>query len=179
MKVALIRHPKPLIAPGICYGRLDIPVDPAAAGDIDAIATDSGLRGAEKVWTSPARRCRQLADAIAMALDAPLSIDARLQELDFGDWEGLSWEAVPRAELDRWAASPLTFTPPRGESGAALLARVRDFETVLRRDRQDCVVVSHGGPLKLLNALLNERAVDLLASTPPFGRINHVDCRPM
>ena len=124
MRIALIRHPAPLIEPGICYGRLDVGVAPGAEAQIGEIAANPDLHGATCVWSSPSRRCRGLAGAIAQALGVPLTIDPRLQELDFGAWEGRPWDAIARADLDRWAASPLTFAPPGGESGAALIARI-------------------------------------------------------
>ncbi len=127
MRVVLIRHPRPLIEPGICYGRLDIPSHPEALEMIARIAADPGLKGAGRVWSSPARRCRVLADAIAATLTVPLTEDHRLQELDFGDWEGRRWDTVACADLDRWAAEPVTFAPPGGESGAELIVRIRDL----------------------------------------------------
>jgi alpha-ribazole phosphatase len=83
---------------------------------------------------------------------------------------------IGRAALDLWAASPLTFAPPGGESGAELLTRVRDFHARLCQDQQDCVVVSHGGPLKVLLALLLGTQVDLLAPAPPIGSVRIVIC---
>jgi alpha-ribazole phosphatase len=189
MRVVLVRHPKPSIAPGICYGRLDVGIeDGRGTPDHDArdgprwlagfgqnapdvvgrMAADPGLCGATRVWTSPARRCRGVAEAIARALAVPLTVDPRLQELDFGAWEGRPWDAIARADLDRWAVCPLRFAPPGGETGAELVARVGDFHAGLR---QDCVVVSHGGPLKVLAALLDGRPIDLLAAAPPLGSI--------
>jgi alpha-ribazole phosphatase len=178
MRIALIRHPAPLIEPGICYGRLDIGVAPGAEAQIDEIAANPDLYGATCVWSSPSRRCRGLAGAIAQALGMPLTIDPRLQELDFGAWEGRSWDAIARADLDRWSASPLTFAPPGGESGAALIARISAFHAGLRQARQDCAIVSHGGPLKVLAALLSGHSVDLLAAAPPLGSIRIVTCPP-
>ncbi len=174
MKIALIRHLAPSIAPGICYGRLDVAADPVTEDQIAGLAADPALLGATRVWTSPARRCRALVDALALALPARQTVDARLQELDFGAWEGKSWDTIPRAALDRWAASPLTFAPPGGESGAALVLRVRDFCADLTRDPHNCVVVSHGGPLKVLIALLRGKDADLLTATPPMGSVTMV-----
>jgi alpha-ribazole phosphatase len=174
MKIALIRHLAPSIAPGICYGRLDVAADPATADQIAGLAANSALLGASRIWTSPARRCRVLADALAVALPAAQTVDARLQELDFGAWEGKSWDTIPLAALDRWAASPLTFAPPGGESGAALVWRLRDFCADLTRDQQNCVVVSHGGPLKVLIALSQGRDADLLTATPSMGSVTMV-----
>jgi alpha-ribazole phosphatase len=177
MRVALIRHSAPRIAPGICYGRLDVAVDLSADEQtLSELVSEPGLHGARRVWTSPAIRCRYLADAIARSLSAPLSVDHRLWELDFGAWEGQAWATIDRADLDRWAASLPTFAPPGGESGAELIARVRDFHVDLRSEQQDCVVVSHGGPLKVLHALLVGGPIDLLAAAPATGSVTFVTC---
>jgi alpha-ribazole phosphatase len=174
MRIVLVRHPAPSITPGLCYGRLDVGLHPAGEDQIASLATDPAFQGAVQVWTSPALRCRVPAEAIARAVGVPLTIDPRLQELDFGAWEGQPWEAIGRADLDRWAVSPLTFAPPGGESGAELVARVEEFQAELRRDRQDCIVVSHGGPLKVLSALLLRTRVDLLVPAPPIGSVRVV-----
>jgi alpha-ribazole phosphatase len=178
MRIALIRHVVPLIAPGVCYGRLDVAVDPSAAERMaSTLGLDPRLQGTSRVWTSPADRCRSLADRIARSLAVPLAADHRLWELDFGAWEGRPWEAIGRADLDRWASSVLTFAPPGGESGADLIARIRDFHADLHRDQLDCVVVSHGGPLKVLAALLLGKPIDLLAAAPAIGSVTCVTCQ--
>jgi alpha-ribazole phosphatase len=171
MKVVLIRHPAPLIEPGICYGRLDIPLHPAAVEDIAALVAHPDLRGISTVRCSPANRCRVVAERIARAAETFPIIDEKLRELDFGDWEGRPWNTLDRVSLDRWAAAPLLFVPPNGESGAAIVSRVRAFHADLMRDHRDCVVVSHGGPLKILAALLDGRSVDLLSAAPPLGSV--------
>lgn len=174
MKIVLSRHPTPLIEPGLCYGRLDVPLHPTAAASVTRLAADPALCRISRVWSSPAARCRCVSDAIAARTKAVLTIDERLLEMSFGDWEGRPWDAVDRADLDRWAAAPLSFAPPHGESGAAIIARVRACLADLRRDQRDCVVVSHGGPLKILMALLTDRQVDLLAAAPLLGSLQTV-----
>jgi alpha-ribazole phosphatase len=162
--ITLVRHPPAAIAPGICYGRLDLPpADPAAAPALAA-----RLRAARgSIWTSPARRCAVVAAALG-----PHRVDPRLLELDFGAWEGRPWDEVPREALDRWAADPLAFAPPLGESGAALVARVTSFATDIREG--DHVVIAHGGPLKLLIALVRGEPADLLAPAPALGSITTI-----
>jgi alpha-ribazole phosphatase len=164
MFCALLRHLPTDIAPGHCYGRLDLP--PGTGGDAGAAL--AGLAGfaVTALFSSPARRCLVLAEQVAAATGLAVRVDARLWELDFGAWEGRSWDAVPRAALDAWAADPWGFAPPGGESGAALVARVQDFHAQLP---PGAVVVSHGGPLKVLAALVEGRPVDLLAPAPPMG----------
>lgn len=163
--ILLVRHPPPDIAPGVCYGRLDIGL--RAPPPADLVAAMRAHRPAH-VWSSPARRCRAIAEALA---PLPARFDTRLLELDFGDWEGLAWDEVPRDALDAWAADPLGFAPPGGESGAHLLARVRAFHADLVRESAPCAVVSHGGPLKLLAALLRGEPPDLLAPAPAIGSL--------
>ncbi len=147
---------------GRCYGRLDLPLaDPA---DIPAlVAALAPLRGAA-IHTSPLARCRLLAEALAEAWgkSAP-DADSRLMEMDFGAWEGRLWDDVPRADLDRWAEDLLGFAPPGGETGAALIARVTD---VWRTLQGPAVVITHGGPLKVLLALAEGRPVDLRRPSP-------------
>ncbi len=122
-------------------------------------------------------RCASVARFIARRLGVRLVLDARLLELDFGDWEGGRWDAVPRPALERWAADPLGFRAPGGESGSALVRRVAGFARRLARDGRPCVVVSHGGPLRLLPALLIGDAPDLLAPAPEPGRLRIVAAR--
>jgi len=164
-----VRHPAPLIEPGICYGRLDLPLRPDA--DINGMARDPLLAGSKQVRSSPSRRCREVAEQIAEVLSVPLAADPRLMELDFGEWEGRPWDDIPRADLDRWAADPLGFRAPGGESGTELIARVTDFCAELT---EDCAVISHGGPLRVLSALLRGKTVDLFAPPQAIGTIAEI-----
>lgn len=143
MILHLIRHPKPVVEPGICYGRLDV-----AAENAPAVA--ERLRGelppGLPVWSSPLRRCRALAEC----LDPAPRIDERLVEMDFGDWEGRHWDDVPRAELDAWAADVAGYAPPGGESPLALQRRALAFVASL--DVPEAVVVTHAGVIRTLLA---------------------------
>jgi alpha-ribazole phosphatase len=170
----LVRHPEAAIATGICYGRLDIRLRGDAMDTANEIVSTIAGSGAVQVWSSPATRCLVVAETAARALGANLLVDPRLQELDFGAWEGVEWNSVPRASLDAWAADPIAFAPPGGESGNALLARVRTVHQAIVATRQDCVIVSHGGPLKLLAALIRREPPDLLAPAPPLGSVQMI-----
>lgn len=153
----------------MCYGRLDVAVDPHA----DPGPVLVGLVGfnAARIWSSPALRCASLAEQIAAQHEVRVHTDPCLLEMHFGAWEGQSWDNIPRAELDAWAADPWGFTPPGGESAAQVLARVQDFADHLIAAGQDSIIVSHGGPLKLLRALLTHQPPEALAPPPGFGEI--------
>ena len=124
------------------------------------------------IWSSPSSRCASVAGWLARRLDLPLTLDERLQELAFGDWEGQAWNELPRAALDRWALDPPGFSPPGGETGAQLTERVARFARMLIGQSRSCIVISHGGPLRLLPALLQGEATDLLARPPEPGHLS-------
>ena len=143
MILHLIRHPKPVVEAGICYGRLDLEAENAAAV---AQLLRADLPPDLPVWSSPLRRCLTLAEHLHPAPQ----IDERLVEMDFGRWEGLRWDAVPRAELDAWAADVAGYAPPGGESPLLLQRRALDFVAGLAVP--EAVVVTHAGVIRTLLA---------------------------
>jgi alpha-ribazole phosphatase len=177
MMVVLVRHLAVQVQPGTCYGRLDLPLRPDVREQVPLLAAKICAHGIGRVRTSPAARCRVLADAIVAMTGTSPVIDPRLQELHFGTWEGVPWDLVPRSELDRWDAAPLSFAPPGGESGHAFLDRVHEAHKAICADGQDCIVVSHGGPLKVLTALFQGETPDLRAPAPALGSVTVIATR--
>lgn len=143
MRLHLIRHSRPVIAPGVCYGRHDC----SAEGVVEAaVALRVVLPAGLPVWSSPLNRCRALAEQ----LHAHPVIDDRLAEMHFGDWEGRRWEDIPRAELDAWAADVAGYAPPGGESPRDLQRRALDFVASLAVP--EAVMVTHAGVIRTLLA---------------------------
>ncbi len=101
-----------------------------------------------RVFASPLTRARQTAEALG--LTAPV-LDARLMEQNWGDWEGLTRaEIVARDGKDCFTAAGLAaaFTPPGGESTAALMARVGAFLKEAAASEGDAIAVAHLGVLR-------------------------------
>lgn len=110
--------------------------------------------GIAAVLSSPLRRARQTAAAVADALGVPLDIRDGLTETDFGGWEGLTFaEAAERdPELHaRWLGDEHV-PPPGGESFADVGRRVAAERTAILAayPGETVVVVSHVTPIKLL-----------------------------
>ena len=103
----LVRHAKPLLPPGLCYGALDMQADAAltqAAAQRLAAVLPKDVP--VQVLASPLRRCVQLAECLhGLRPDLPFATDVRLQEMDFGSWEGVPWSDIPRAAVDEWVAN--------------------------------------------------------------------------
>jgi len=157
MRLLLIRHTAPDVAPGICYGRLDVPARPPEQAAW--LADWEAARLAHQPWTayrrllsSPSARCRTLAQALSDRLGLPLETDPAWQEMDFGAWEGRAWEAIGKPAVDAWAADPLDFAPGGGESLSTMMRRVVTAYEAWRRQGRDTVLVTHGGVIRLLQA---------------------------
>lgn len=120
----LVRHAPPVVAPGTCYGRLDLPAQSAptvACAQRLALA----LPGPALVWHSPLQRCVQLAQAVQSTRpDWQPRPDTRLREMDFGAWEGQAWSSLAKADIDAWTADFAHHHPGGGECLADMLARV-------------------------------------------------------
>lgn len=148
MRLHLVRHLAPLVAPGVCYGRTDLPTDPAA--QVLALpALRAALPAAAPLYSSPLQRCAVLADA----LGSPVTLDARLAELDFGAWEMQAWDGIARAAIDAWAADVAGYRPGGGDSVADMAARIDAFYAdIMAAKLQEAIVVCHAGTIRLLTA---------------------------
>lgn len=144
------RHPRPLVAGRVCYGRTDVPLAEPAAAAVPALVAAAGWEGIGRIVCSPAQRARLVAEAVAEATGAPLHTDDRLQEMDFGAWENRAWAKLPRVEIDAWAADPLRYRPGGGENVEAVLHRVRRAWTGLASAEETTLVVTHAGPIRCL-----------------------------
>ncbi|MGA9026604.1 MAG: alpha-ribazole phosphatase [Steroidobacteraceae bacterium] len=165
MDVYLIRHTRPDIADGVCYGRLDLALP--AGFEAEARALQSRLPPPGRVFSSESQRCRRLAEYLAAAAGSPVTLDDRLRELDFGRWEGQHWSDIPRAQTDAWTNDMWNLAAPDGESYSALHSRVADaWESLLVASEDTVAVVGHVGPLRALITI----ALELPAEA--FLRIN-------
>ncbi|KOG37876.1 bifunctional RNase H/acid phosphatase [Streptomyces decoyicus] len=134
--------------------------DPAlsAAGRRQAEATAAGLaaRGTiQAIVSSPLRRCRETAGAVADRLGLEVRIEEGLRETDFGAWEGLTFAEVQERypdDLDAWLGSAKVAPTGGGESFATVARRVavaRD-KLLARYAGKTVLLVTHVTPVKTL-----------------------------
>ncbi len=147
MDLILIRHPKTVVADGTCYGSTDVEADPKhLASDVTRLR--AVMPSDVRIISSPMQRAMRLAEYFG-----PVETDARLVEMDFGDWEMRCWDDLPREELDAWATDLSGYIPPGGESLRSVAARTIDWWQKQPRDRT-VIAVAHGGPWRVLAAHL-------------------------
>jgi len=122
----------------------------------DLFARDRRQAPDLKYISSPLKRARETMEILRATLDLePLDyeIDARLIEIAYGEWEGLTLPEIEtrnagiltQRERDKW-----DFAPPGGESYRQLATRIDDWYRSLTRDT---VVAAHGGGVRALMAL--------------------------
>ena len=97
-------------------------------------------------------RCQQTAQAVANLLNLPVRTEPDLMELDFGQWDGLTFAQADAADPKlhaRWLLDP-TLPAPGGESLVQAHERVTAARKRLQERYQGCtiLVVSHVTPIK-------------------------------
>jgi probable phosphoglycerate mutase len=166
-QVVLVRHGATAWTGQRYCGRSDPPLHAAGLAAVASLAASIAPTLPPHVWivSSPARRARQTAAAIADAVgldDADVLVDERWVEADLGIAEGRTFDELA-ALLPDLAASLAGGEPaidwPGGETAAALAARVEAaWDDVVSR-AVPTVVVSHAGPLR--------HALGLALARPP------------
>lgn len=138
------------MAKGICYGTTDLGVASSFENEVATVL--AGLPTPRMILSSPLQRCRVLADRVAKASGVDFQILDDLREMDFGRWEMVPWNDIPRSQLDEWAADFLGARPHDGESVQQLRDRV---SKTLSQVEHDTLVVTHSGVIRAAAALFD------------------------
>jgi len=148
MRLWLVRHPRPDVPVGLCYGASDVPIVDAHLDELLAALPARLPRGAA-LYSSPLSRCLRLARGLERHGWGPAIADSRLREMDFGHWEGRVWSEVPRDQIDAWRDDLERYVPPGGEPLAALARRCSEFVAGLPAGHE-AIVVTHAGVIQTL-----------------------------
>jgi len=155
MRLWLVRHARVQLAGGLCYGASDVPADPEHTQAVAATLA-SVLPTGVPLWVSGLGRAQQLAAAVrAKRADlAPPTVDLRLNEMDFGQWELQAWEAIPRSAFDVWMAEFALHRFGGAESTQQVIDRVAAALNATRETgAADAVWICHAGVIRALQYL--------------------------
>ncbi|MEU4347444.1 bifunctional RNase H/acid phosphatase [Streptomyces sp. NPDC023838] len=155
----LLRHGETALTPEKRFsgsGGSDPELSAAGRRQADQVAAALAARGTiQAVVSSPLRRCRETAAAVAARLGLDVRVEEGLRETDFGAWEGLTFAEVRErygADLDAWLASPKAAPTGGGESFATVSRRVsatRD-RLLTAYEGRTVLLVTHVTPVKTL-----------------------------
>lgn len=132
-----------------------------------------------EVYCSDLVRCRQTLERTREDLVRQATFDARLREMNFGDWEGHDYNMLRDDERYRsWIDAPMLHSPPGGESWDEFTGRIRAFcqawaarvceaslgytssfaSSGLNSDLNSSykvLIVTHGGVISAINMLIH------------------------
>ena len=148
MTLWLVRHARPLIEKGICYGQLDVKADPVETQQCAERLKNVLPQGAY-LLTSTLQRCELLAPVL-IGLQPALTYkkDARLQEMNFGQWEGCPWAEIDKPELTAWTDDFANYRAgSTGESVTQFMTRVASAFDELD-PANDTVWITHAGVIR-------------------------------
>lgn len=166
--IDLLRHGETR-AGSVYLGRTDAQLNEHGYRQMAEALTDEPRYHA--VLSSPLARCAAFAQDYAQRHGLPLHFDARLQEMDFGAWDGRSAAEIAAADagaLENFWRDPVAFTPPQAEPLLSFQARVLAAwqELPACYPDQHVLLVTHGGVIRIILCHLQRRPLTELLNLP-------------
>jgi len=163
-RLLLVRHGETdWTVQGRFLGHTDRPLNDRGQRQAAAIAKALSSEMIHTIYTSDLGRALTTAQAIAgfqesLHNEAPVVPDSRLREVDFGEWDGLTYAEILARDSDSvnaWQGDFLKTAPPEGESLEQLAGRLRPFleDVAGAYPNKTFVVAAHAGSLQCLLCL--------------------------
>lgn len=168
-RLYLVRHGETELSARRSYsGRREVPL--TGTGREQARGAGERLRdaGVDTVYSSPLGRATETARAIVAATGAPLLLDERLTEVDYGPLEGLDREEARErfgAAYDAWREDPRGAPLAGTEPLTAALERARAVTADAVAGWRCPVLVGHQGILRLVLVALGRLDPDAYFTT--------------
>ena len=132
-------------AEGRWQGHAQIGLSAKGRAQAADVARELAADPPDAVYSSDLARARETAEIIAAKLGLPVTLDARLREIDVGEWAGLTRDEVAARfpGASRWRD---------GETHEAMGARIltRLHELAAEHQGERVLVVTHGGPIRVV-----------------------------
>ncbi len=154
----LIRHGQPdKNSRGRCYGKLDVNLSSQGRHQMTAVAKSLASEPLAAVYSSPRRRALESAQVLVMNRGIQIGVLPEFCEIDFGDFEGRTYDEIAREfpEMYRaWMDHPTEVQFPNGETFSDMWRRVTRAALDLRNRHpgESLAAVTHGGVIRILLA---------------------------
>jgi broad specificity phosphatase PhoE len=154
----LIRHAEPVAeASGRCYGSMDFGLSEHGRSAMAMAAEYLKDEQIAAVYSSPLLRARESAEIVVASRSIPVELVSDFRELDFGEFEGLTYDEIAARHPDvyrEWMDAPTGVRFPKGECFEELRMRVLSaFQDIVREKAGLTVaIISHGGVNRALLA---------------------------
>lgn len=163
MKLFLIRH-----------GQTDWNLKGKIQGSYDSELNDTGISQAEelskkvlelnykfsKIYSSPQKRAVKTAEILSQAINVDYIPIEGLEEINLGEWEGLSWKEVTEkypTEFDEWYINRRYTKSPKGESYQEMLERALTvIHKIINENFHDVAIVTHSAVIMCLQCYITD-----------------------
>lgn len=157
MRLYVIRHTRVSVRSGICYGVSDVSLASTYREEWQELFSELKGLTIDSLYSSPSSRCLLMAEAIMEHVtwrrSRLIQKDERLMELNFGRWEGQTWEQIySEPEGKKWFDDYINYSCPEGESFYEQYQRVSRFlEDLQRQHASDVIVIcTHAGVIRAM-----------------------------
>ena len=163
MKLILIRHGQTdWNTKGKIQGSCDIELNEVGilqAEELSQKIVENNYRF-ERIYTSSQQRAIQTAEIISRVTNVGYVADEGLKEINFGEWEGLTWKEVKEKyplEYQEWYINRRYTTPPNGESYQAMLERaLNSIKKIIHENSKDIIVITHSAIIMCIQCYLTD-----------------------
>lgn len=166
MNIYLLRHGETEEnRKGSYYGNMDI--------SLNSIGVSQGNKAREffrdiklnRVYVSDKKRTKEMAKLVLEQSDIGIIQDNRINETNFGDFEGKTYEEIKKiypSECLSWQDNWKEFVPPGGESYIALCERVKSFMDEIKEIQcDDILICAHSGVIRAIYCYVMNENIDL------------------
>lgn len=186
MKLYIIRHGETVWnTQGRLQGKADIELNENGIRLARITAEKMAHIPFDLAITSPLKRARQTAELILGDRDVPVLEDSRIEEITFGEWEGLCCRKdnyqIPSADFEKFFTDPFNYQPPTGgETVLQVVERTGEFyqELIHNPDYQDktILIAAHGCSCRaLLNHVYEDKEDFWREHVPPNCGVSIVE----
>lgn len=171
----LLRHGE-IATPGILTGKTDVAL--SEHGWQQLWETSKKLPQISQCISSPLQRCQKFAADFSARNNITYELDDNLKEMNFGDWDGLPYQALwqneghtQKVSIGDFWQDPWKNNAPNGELMSEFVCRVDTWwqQWLANEPDGNCLVVAHGGVIKHLIARILNMPI------PGTAHMSHID----
>ncbi len=182
-RILLIRHGETVDeeTKKVYKGTINIPLSAKGISTMRKVAEHLRAYNLHVVYTSALSRAMESGKIIAEQHGLDIIVDSGLNEIDFGEWEGLSFYEIEERDpafFMAWLKDPEKHTPPRAESLTNARERIMErFAAIVQKHRERTIaIVAHAGVLRLIIASIFSMGLsDMFRFAQDNGCIDIVD----
>ena len=181
-RLLLVRHAT-AEGNGRFKGHWDVSLSRAGRRELRLLCEKCSPYPVRAVYSSDLRRARQTADAVGRSFGLEVEGRPELREMDFGQWEGLTWNQIARRSpklaalwIERFPRQAIPGAEPFGQFKKRVAAGIGK---IVAANRGQCaLIVTHAGVIRFtLGKVLGLPARNLFRLAQDSCAINVIDYR--